>query len=121
MKAKTSGWVAMALQPGSKMKDADMVFAFVEDGKTVIFDLFNTGRFGPHPLDSELGGSEDIAEFGGREENGFTTIEFKRKLNTGDKYDHPFANGINKIIWAWDSNDTFSLKHSKRGYGEIDI
>jgi len=121
MKAKTSGWVAVALQPGKLMKDADMMFGFVKEGEATVYDLFSTGYFGPHSPDSELGGTADIAEFGGKEENGFTTIEFKRKLDTGDKYDLPFSTGVNKIIWAWGTDDKQSLKHSKRGYGEIDI
>ncbi|MBU2607825.1 MAG: hypothetical protein KKF26_00745, partial [Chloroflexi bacterium] len=82
MKAKTSGFVAVAVQPGSKMKDADMVFGFVKDGETTVYDLFSTGDFGPHPPDTQLGGTDDVLEFAGKEEGGFTTIEFKRALDT---------------------------------------
>jgi len=121
MKANTEGWIAVALQPGQRMKDADMVLGFVKDGEATVYDQFSTGNFGPHSPDSELGGTNDVTEFGGQEEAGFTTIEYKRKLDTGDKYDHSFAAGVNKIIWAWGTDDNQSLKHSKRGYGEIDI
>ncbi|MFC1846119.1 DOMON domain-containing protein [Chloroflexota bacterium] len=121
MKAKTNGWVAISLQPGQKMKDADMVFGLVIDGEAMVYDHFSTGNFGPHSADSELGGIDDISEFAGEEVDGFTTIEFKRKLDTGDKYDHSFSEGVNKIIWAWGTEDKQSLKHSQRGYGEIDI
>jgi len=121
MKAKTTGWVAMAVQPGSLMKDADMVLGFVKDGQTVIYDLFSPGDFGPHPPDTEQGGKNDILEFGGGEEGGFTTIEFKRALDTGDKYDKPLASGKNKIIWAYGSTDDFTRQHSNRGYGEITL
>lgn len=121
MKAKTSGWVAVAVQPGSRMRDADMVFGFVKDGKATVFDLFSTGDYGPHPLDTELGGTSDILEFGGKEEGGYTIIEFKRALDTGDRYDKPLAKGINKIIWAYGSDDSLTLKHMNRGYGEIEL
>jgi PKD repeat protein len=121
MKAKTSGWVALGIQPGSRMKDADMVFGFVKGGQATVYDLFSTGDFGPHPPDTELGGTADIAEYGGKEQDGYTIIEFKRDLNTGDDYDNPLSSGVNKIIWAYGASDDLTLQHSTRGYGEIDL
>jgi hypothetical protein len=121
MTAKTPGWIAMAVQPGSRMKDADMIFGFVKDGKVEVYDLHSTGNFGPHPLDTELGGTDDILNYNGKEEGGFTTIEFKRSLGTGDQYDIPIQKGVNKIIWAYGSNDSLMVKHSTRGYGEINL
>jgi len=121
MTAKTDGWVAMAVQPGSRMKEADMVFGFVKDGVVEVQDLYSTGDFGPHSVDSELGGTDDILAFGGREEGGFTTIEFKRLLTTTDKYDISIQKGVNKIIWAYGSIDSLAVKHSTRGYGEINL
>lgn len=121
IRAKTSGWVAMAVQPGSKMKDADMVFGYVEDGEVTILDLYSTGTFGPHPPDTEHGGTDDIIEYGGAEADGYTTIEFKRALATGDAYDLELSGGKNQIIWSFGSRDDLNLKHSNRGYGEIDL
>jgi hypothetical protein len=69
MKAKTNGWVSIAVQPGSRMKNADMVFGFIKDGELTITDLFSTGDFGPHPPDTELGGTSDILKSAGSEEN----------------------------------------------------
>lgn len=121
IKAKTNGWVAIGIQPGSTMKDADMIFGFVDDGQATVIDLFSTGNFGPHPPDTELGGTDDILEFEGKEEGEFTTIEFKRALNTNDNYDLPLSDGVNKIIWSFGLNDSLTQKHSKRGYGEINL
>jgi len=121
MNAKTNGWIAMAVQPGSRMKDADMIFGFVKEGKVEVYDLYSTGNFGPHSLDTELGGADNILEYSGKEEGGFTTIEFKRPLNTDDEFDIPISKGINKIIWAYGSSDSLTVKHSTRGYGEINL
>jgi len=121
MTAGTDGWVAMAIQPGSGMKDADMVFGFVKDGTVEVHDLYSTGAFGPHPPDSELGGTDDILAFGGREEGGFTTIEFKRSLTTTDEYDISLQKGVNRIIWAYGSGDSLTGHHSARGHGEINL
>jgi hypothetical protein len=121
MSARTAGWVAVAFQPGSRMKNADMVLGWVKDGKAEIQDLFSTGDFGPHQLDTELGGTNDILAYGGKEEGGTTTLEFKRLLITNDKFDIPVTNGVNKIIWAFGANDNSDLKHASRGYGEINL
>ena len=98
-----------------------MVLGFVSDGETTVFDLFSTGDFGPHSLDTELGGTDDILEFGGSEDNGFTTIEFKRLLDTGDSFDLPLSTGTHQIIWSYGTTDTVSQKHAVRGYGEIQL
>jgi hypothetical protein len=121
MKAKASGWVALGIQPGSRMKDADMIIGSVKDGKAGMNDLFSTGDFGPHPPDIQQGGTHNILEFGGREGDGYTIIEFKRALDTGDKYDKPFVKGVNKIIWAYGSDYSLNMKHSNRGYGELEL
>jgi hypothetical protein len=117
--AKTNGWVSLALQPGSRMKDSDMLLGFVKDAKTEVLDLFCTDNLGSHPEDKELGGSHDVISFGGKEQDGLTIIEIKRLLNTGDKYDLSIQKGVNKIIWAYGSGDNPALKHADRGYGEI--
>jgi hypothetical protein len=121
IKAKTEGWAAIGLKPSSRMKDADMIFGAVSNGKTSVSDEFSTGTFGPHSPDTELGGSDDIIEFGGREDGGFTTIEFSRALDTGDNYDNVLTKGTVKIIWAYGSSDDFDGQHTSRGSGEITL
>jgi len=119
IRAKTGGWVAVGIQPGSKMKNADMILGFVKDGEATFFDQFSTGATGPHSPDTDLGGTDDILEFGGKEEGGYTTIEFKRALDTGDEYDNELTKGVNQIIWSYGSNDEIRVRHMNRGYGEI--
>ena len=121
MKAKTAGWVAVGFGAETLMKNADIIMGSVTDGKLSIADMSSTGEFGPHPPDTQLGGTDDILASGGKVDNGYTTIEFKRKLNTGDKFDKPLIMGINKIIWAYSSEPVLTLKHSSRGTGEIEL
>lgn len=118
---KTIGWVAVGIQPGLMMNNADIVLGDISDDKVAVYDQYSTGNFGPHVSDEQLGGTNDILEFGGKEIVGYTTIEFKRALDTGDKYDHPLMKGANKIIWAYGSDDQMTTKHFSRGYGEIDL
>jgi len=121
IKARTTGFVAVAIQPGSRMKDADIILGFVDGSVVSVFDLFSTGDFGPHPPDTELGGTDDVVEFGGIDNGIYTIIEFKRLLNTEDKFDNEIVEGKNKIIWSFSNADGLEIKHSSRGYGEIEI
>lgn len=121
LKGKTTGYISIGIQPGSMMKDSDMILGYVKDGKVEIFDQYSTGDFGPHPSDEQLGGTNDIVEFGGKEEDGYTVIEFKRLLNTEDEFDLELKSGKNKIIWAYSNQDDIKARHTARGYGEIEI
>lgn len=121
IKAKTSGWVAVGFNPTSRMENADMIIGSVQDGNVTVIDQFSTGIYGPHSPDIELGGTDDIIEFGGREEGGFTIIEFSRPLDTGDQYDNVLARGKVEIIWSYGANDDIERQHITRGYGEISL
>jgi len=62
MEAQTPGWLSIGFKPTRSMQDADQVFGWVDDNGTVyILDCYSTGRFGPHPLDEELG-EADVPE-----------------------------------------------------------
>jgi hypothetical protein len=119
LEAETTGWVAIGFEPTTKMKDADMIFGWVENnGDVLVMDAYSSGEFGPHPPD----GSDDIISYGGTENNGKTIIEFQRFFDTGDSEDNIIKDsGEVKIIWAMGSNDDFTSDHTKRGYGTIDI
>ncbi|MFX1335427.1 MAG: DOMON domain-containing protein [Promethearchaeota archaeon] len=120
----TTGWVAIGFNPSTAMKDADMVFGWVlADGMTVeIIDAYSTGINGPHPADTDQGGTTDILSFDGSESSGITTIEFSRLLITGDQYDNDIpTSGIYDIIWAMGPSDDFDIKHSTKGSGTMNL
>ena len=121
IKAETEGFVAIGLQPGKAMKDADMILGFIDGGIVTIYDMFSAGSFGPHKPDIELGGTDDILDFDGNDSGGFTVLEFSRKLITDDKYDTDITPGVNKLIWAVGQSDNPDDKHISRGYGEIEF
>jgi hypothetical protein len=120
LKGETMGWIAIGFEPSVQMDEADMIFGWVSEGIVTMDDLYSTGPTGPHPTDISLGGTNDLLEYGGREENGVTILEFKRRLNTGDTYDHAFKQGQTlTIIWAIGDADNLTTKHSVTGYGQI--
>ncbi len=100
LSAETTGWVAIGIDPVTIMENADMIFGWVDDtGNTYTVDAYATGPYGPHPPDEELGGTNDILESTGTEQNGITTIEFSRRIDTGDAYDKLTISFI-MMIWA---------------------
>lgn len=122
IEAETEGWVAVGIQPGSAMQDADIIIGYIADSQVTVEDHYSTGRFGPHKPDTEQGGTDDILAFGGSEMEGVTIVEFSRKLETGDGYDNPLsADAVNTVIWAYGTADNTSLQHAPRGYGEVEL
>ena len=118
LKVKTTGWVGVGISAGDGMRDADFVFAYVtDDGRVIVEDHFSISRT-QHLPDTELGGTNDIVEHGGREEEGFTIIEFKRPMVTDDKFDISLAEGVQTVIWAYGTGDSSEM-HIAQGYIEI--
>jgi hypothetical protein len=121
IQARTRGWVALGIEPTMAMAEADMIFCWVEaGGKAGALDCYSTGLFGPHPPDEELGGRQHISAFAGKEQDGMTTFEFSRLLETGDRYDKILPReGELKIIWASSESDDYLDPHNRRGSATI--
>jgi hypothetical protein len=123
MKGNTTGWLSVGFEPEQWMKNADTIIGFVENDKAVVIDEFSTGNYGPHVPDTQLGGTDNILEYGGREQNGQTTIEFKRRLDTTDQFDKAFVPGQKvSIIWAMADADMDQQKHNvAKGEGIMEL
>ena len=123
LNGSTTGWVSLGFEPTVWMKDADIIMGSVENGKAVVLDENCTGNYGPHLNDTELGGTYDILESGGKEHGNWTVIELKRKMNTGDRFDKAFIPGQNvSIIWAMADKTSEEVKHNvAKGEGTLEL
>jgi hypothetical protein len=119
IKAKTPGWVAVSI--GSPHGKSDIWIGYVSGGQATLLDTHDATYSGSHPLDVSSGGTNDLTNITGSEANGVTTIEFKRKLDTGDKYDVPLVTGSNTIVWAIGATDDTNMEHSVVGLGTIEV
>ncbi len=118
LKVTTPGWVGIGISAGEGMLNADIVFGFVDrDGKAVVKDHFGTSKTG-HSPDPELGGVDNIVEFGGKMDGEHTIIEFKRPLSAGDKYDISLVEGVQTLLWAYGASDS-PLLHTARGQFDV--
>ena len=113
IRGQTTGWIAIGFDPTDRMKDADMVYGWVDSvGGLTIFDLYAIGVNGPHPEDTQQGGTYDLLDAAGTEDSGWTTLEFTRKLNTGDTYDNVIPYGLKQAAGMY-KDGKIHIKNSK--------
>ena len=122
LQAEISGMVAIGIEPTERMKDADMIIAYRSGSEFSVHDAYSFGEVGPHPDDTNEGGTFDLNEYMVVEEGGVTTLEFIRLLDTGDELDNVIPeSGEVKFIWATSDSDDFDVYHTRRGTAVIDI
>ena len=118
--AECKGWIAIGIDPESAMKGANFILGYVKDGKVFTSDEFGTSRTS-HKPDSSLGGTDDVKNAAGKEENGMTEISFSIPLVSNDKYDVKLSKGSHTILLACSNGDNFTSKHFKKAKVEIEI
>jgi len=113
MEGPTEGWISVGIEPTRAMADADYLFGYVEDGEAKFWDAYGTAPVGAtHPPDEELGGTNDIVDMAGVEENGLTRFEVQIPLASGDEYDKALTPGESySIIVAMGPTDEYNSKH----------
>ncbi|MFV0439500.1 MAG: DOMON domain-containing protein [Desulfopila sp.] len=113
--AKTDGWVGVGFNPSEDMKDANFILGYVKDGEVTLQDDFGVNVTG-HKSDESIGGSSDVQQIGGSENDGVTTIEFAIPLHSGDEKDGTIvADGDTVLLLAYGAGrDTFHSRHKYR-------
>ena len=120
--AETTGWVGIGFNPEEHMLGANIILGYVKDGKARIEDHYGIQKRA-HGPDEKEGGSVNITNPEGWEENGVTTLAFTIPLNSGDKYDPPVkTDGISTLIFAYGGDrDSLKTRHHFRTTWEIDL
>ncbi|XP_064630534.1 DBH-like monooxygenase protein 1 homolog [Lineus longissimus] len=120
--AQTVGYVAVGFTPSGRMEGADIIIGWVKAGKAILQDRHATGH--TKPL---MDPKQDVELLMGKEEDGFTILKFKRKLNTCDQqHDLAIRNGSMKMIWAMfpsdpKDEDSIIYHHTQRGQRNIQL
>ena len=121
IEAHTTGWIALGLEPTLLMQDADLILGWWNSTTDFqVVDAYSTGQTGPHPPDTEIGGSYDILTWLASQSDGWTRIELTRRLDTGDPRDHVIrTNGTMSVMWAVSDTRDYEAKHAQRGLAEV--
>ncbi|CAF4663676.1 unnamed protein product, partial [Rotaria sp. Silwood1] len=90
---KTTGWIALGISPG-----ADIGTGWVDQAGNVHFQDRHAFNFSRPVIDNT---TQDWFHLQGREQNGWTCIQFKRLLDTCDSMDVRIRSGTNIVIFAY--------------------
>lgn len=85
-----------ALHP---MDCADIIIGSAVGSLSRVEDYYTISRATPM-VDEVYGGSQSLSAATGIEENGVTTVMFRRKLITTDLADHNITDAVMQVIWA---------------------
>jgi hypothetical protein len=116
LRAPTTGWIAVGFDPTRRMRDANIIIGYVEEGKAFFRDDFGVAQTAHQP-DEAGGGRDDIQDGAGEEADGFTQLSFAIPLDSGDSFDRPLEPGREyTVILAHGRNnsDAFSIIHAVR-------
>lgn len=97
LRAPTKGWLAIGWDPTGPIKgDGDILIGYIR-GKELYPQDYFANTYVTHGNDVSLGGRDDVLEASGSEDETSTTIEFRRRLETGDRFDRPITNGVHTV------------------------
>jgi hypothetical protein len=116
VKAPTTGWVAVGFDPAVAMMEANLVIGYVKDGQVFIRDDYGSTLTG-HDADVNGGGQDNVINKSGKEEGGFTEVNFTIPLDSGDERDRKLVVGQTyKVLFAYGPNgaDNFTTQHQVR-------
>lgn len=121
LSAVCSGWLAVGYDNSSRMKDANFIIGYVNNGTAFIRDDFGVSSVS-HEADSSLGGSSNVTLISGSENADRTNLEFSIPLNSGDSYDRALSMGNTySVIFACSDVDDFDAMHESFATGSIKI
>ncbi len=107
-----TGWVGFGV--GNRELDANLIMGGYADGFGFGFDMTGTEGW-TQTLDTDLGGSDDILQFGASENATHTIFEFQIMLNTNDLLDPVITMGkVGNFFVAYHvSEDDFTQIHTQ--------
>lgn len=89
----------------SAMHCTDMVVGMVSNGRARIMDLFSPSKATPME-DTFFGGENSLTSAAAFQEDGVTTLVFRKKIQAEEKWDNSFVNGPMTVIWAKGADPT---------------
>lgn len=120
--AKTTGWVAIGIDPENAMGGADIIIGAVKKGKFKVEDHY-ADKKRAHSPDTKLGGANHVLNPAGSEADGVTTISFSLALNPAEKWDKPIkTDGMTRTMIAYGTGrDSFKTGHKYRAVYDINF
>lgn len=110
------GWIGIGLLASKEDKKlgADQYLFTMDGGKLVAMDMTQVKRTGRPAMDTDEGGKDSILQAAGGASGKAWTVEFSRKLKTGDSNDMDIAAGKKFILLIAEGPEmSFKEEHKK--------
>ncbi|MDW8017428.1 MAG: DOMON domain-containing protein [Thermus sp.] len=100
LEGQSKGWIGIGFlaEKSDKKKGGDQYLFYMEGGKLVALDMYQTKRTGAPVTDDKEGGKNSILAAMATYEGEKWTVEFSRKLKTGETTDVEIAPGRKLIV-----------------------
>jgi len=126
--APTTGWIGVGFTNGSShvMRNSDMILGRVHEGVGSVEDYYSIDITPPiRDVDRSPAGKESITNTRIIQENGVTTMHFRKPIDSGDSWDLPLQadNGRVRIAYAFQPQGRTTLEYhgAMRGHREIQL
>ena len=123
IQAESEGWVGVGfLADKTRSKQgADQYIFTLHDGKPAALDLYQPGPVGRPVPDEEAGGKNSILQSAVAQQGNTWTVEFARKLRTGEKTDVEIVPGKKMhLLLAVGASDDWNRAHLTTRRWDID-
>ena len=100
LEGESKGWIGIGFlaEKTDRKRGADKYIFYMEGGKLVALDMYQTRRTGAPVPDEREGGKNSILAAAATYEGGKWTVEFSRKLRTGEPTDVDIVPGRKMIV-----------------------
>lgn len=100
LEGESKGWIGVGFlaEKSDKKKGGDQYLFYMEGGKLVALDMYQTKRTGAPVTDDKEGGKNSILAATATHEGGKWVVEFSRKLRTGEPTDVDIAPGKKLVV-----------------------
>ncbi len=116
LQEENEGWIGLGMlaEKEDKKKGADSYLFTMDAGKLVAMDMTQIKRTGRPALDTEEGGKDSILQVAGGASGKTWTVEFSRKLKTGDTTDMDITAGKKFFLMIAEGPEmSFKEEHKK--------
>ncbi|CAB3403868.1 unnamed protein product [Caenorhabditis bovis] len=104
---------SVAKRATSGMHCADMVVGMVSSGRARVVDMYSPSKATPM-MDEFFGGKNSLTSAAAFQEDAVTTVIFRKKLQSSEKWDNSFVPGPMTVIWAHGA-DPMNYVHTTGG------
>jgi len=121
LKAPTNGWIGIGFDPVNIMQEANFIVGYIQDSITYLRDDWGTAPTS-HSADTDLGGSDDIGDFGGFEIGDETILYFTIPLSSGDNYDKEMiVDETYPLVLAYGNANNFVGMHANAAFSSFTV